>query len=136
MGDTLSADDGVALFGMTAATAGILFVLIHIFGPVSGAHFNTVVSLAFFFKGEINTLQLLAYLPCQILGGILGTALAHVMFNVQELYSFNGPQRDSLGEFVSETVAVFGLLCTIIGCIYADKKDVIPSAVGVYICAG
>lgn len=81
-------------------------------------------------------MQLLSYIPIQIIGGITGTVLSHLMFNIYELYSFNGIDRDSMGEFISEIVSTFGLVLTIIGCIYSMKKEVIPAAVAMYICEG
>jgi len=133
MGDNLSPDDGVALLGNTLATWGILFVLITILGPVSGAHFNPVVSMSFFLKRELAVESLLPYLVCQFGGGIVGAYVAHAMF-MKRNGEFDGKDRDTDGEFFSEIVATIGLLATIFGSIRA-KADV-PMAVGLFITAG
>jgi len=144
MGDNLSADDGVALLGNTLATWGILFVLITVFGPISGAHFNPIVSTVFWLRREIELSQVLAVVPAQFLGGILGTILAHGMFE-ENAVSFAGKDRDSAGEFLGEIVATFGLLVTILGAVQANRNDdtqggghqaSVPMAVGLYITAG
>lgn len=135
MGDNLSADDGVALLGNTLATWGILYVLITVFGPVSGAHFNPVVTVVFFLRQEIRILQTLVVIPAQVLGGILGAIVAHGMFNVVAV-EFEGKDRNTYGEFFSEIVATVGLLVTILGCIHGGEKDKIPMAVGLFITAG
>ncbi|KAJ8601040.1 hypothetical protein CTAYLR_007975 [Chrysophaeum taylorii] len=133
MGDTLSEDDGIALLGNTLATWGILFVLITVLGPVSGAHFNPVVSIAFFMKREIDVRTLAFYLPAQFGGGIVGAYVAHAMFMIRN-GEFDGKDRDTDGEFFSEAVATLGLLMTIFGCIEA-KADV-AMGVGLFITAG
>jgi len=135
MGDTLSQDDGVALLGNTLATWGILFVLITVFGPVSGAHFNPVVTYTFFCRGEIDLKQLLVYLPLQFAGAISGAVVAHGMF-VESVTEFDGKDRGSLSECFAEAVSTVGLLMTILGSIGADAKGTIPMAVGLYITAG
>uniref|UniRef100_A0A7S4I2I0 Aquaporin n=1 Tax=Prymnesium polylepis TaxID=72548 RepID=A0A7S4I2I0_9EUKA len=136
MGDTLSTDDGVALLGNTLATWGILFVLITIFGPVSGAHFNPVVTYAMYCRSEIELKQLLVFVPLQFGGAILGAVIAHGMFDQPADAVFEGKYRDSLHECFAEAVSTVGLLMTILGSIGADAKDQIPMAVGLYITAG
>ena len=73
-------NDAVALLGNTIATGAILYVLITVFGPLSGAHFNPAVSLVFRLRGELGNNDFLAYVGAQLIGGLLGTALAHAMF--------------------------------------------------------
>jgi len=135
MGDNLSEDDGVALLGNTLATWGILYVLITVLGPVSGAHFNPIVTLSFFLKKELNFLVLLSYTLVQCICAILGAIVAHGMFEYKAV-EFGGKDRDSVGEFFSEIVATFGLLMTIHGCIACKNTASIPMAVGLYITAG
>ena len=136
MGDNLSPDDGVALLGNTLATWGILFVLITVFGPVSGADFNPVVSATKCCKRMIPVKQLLAFVPCQFAGGIGGAVVAHAMFNVTAIGAFEGKDRDTGGELFAEAVATVGLLVTIFGSIAVKAEPTIPMAVGLYITAG
>lgn len=133
--DALSPDDGVALIGNAVATWGILFVLIATLGPVSGAHFNPIVSIAFWLKKELSHVHLGAFMVMQFSGGIIGTLLAIAMFE-EESGDFVGKDRDSGGEAISEIVSTFGLLLTIFGCISAGRELDIPMAVGIYITAG
>jgi glycerol uptake facilitator-like aquaporin len=149
MGDLLSVDDGVALLGNTLATWGILFVLITTFGPVSGAHFNPVVSTCFFLKRDnanvSSPIRLLLYFVAQFAGGITGALVAHGMFSgdafggdSRDAANFDGKDRNSGGELFAEFVATVGLLITIFGGIAAAKgeKNDVPMAVGLYITAG
>jgi glycerol uptake facilitator-like aquaporin len=135
MGQQLSAgNDAVALLGNTIATGAALIVLILIFGPISGAHFNPVVSLSFALQGELRWSDLLAYVPLQIIGGIGGTLLAHLMFG-QSLLQASMHVRTGIGVWTGEIVATFALLATIIGCLRA-QPPVVPYAVGLVITAG
>lgn len=152
MADRLAGgNDAVALLGNTLATWGMLYVIILVFGPVSGAHFNPVVSLTFLCRRELAPLEFIAYLPMQFGGGILGAVVAHGMFNGDPgrsysaepwsgtqgaIGSFDGKERDSPGEFFAECVATFGLLTTILGALSAGRGADIPMAVGLYITAG
>lgn len=133
MGDNLSDDDGVALLGNTLATWGILYVLITTLGPVSGAHFNPVVTCAFWLKRECASSHAALFVPAQVGGAIAGAYVAHGMF-MHRNGIFDGKDRDSDGELFSEFVTTFGLLLTILGGI-AAKKDV-PMLVGLFITAG
>ena len=135
MGDELSQDNGVALLGNTISTIGMLYVIINIFGPISGAHFNPLVTLAFWFKREIENREAIYYFASQLTGGVCGTLLAHVMFN-DSVVDFPGKKRNSRGEFLSEIVSTFGLITTIIGTIGINKKDIIANTVSLYIMAG
>ncbi|CAH0368982.1 unnamed protein product [Pelagomonas calceolata] len=132
-GDILSPDDGVALLGNTLATWGILYVLISVLGGISGAHFNPVVSCCFWLKRELSSLKFALFVPFQIGGAILGSHVAHAMFQ-KKIYYFDGKDRDSWGEFFSEALTTLGLLLTIFGGIKA-KGDV-PMLVGLFITAG
>jgi glycerol uptake facilitator-like aquaporin len=135
MGDQLAdGNDAVALLGNTLATGAALVVLILIFGPISGAHFNPVVSLSFALQGELRWTDLFAYLPVQVAGGIGGTLLAHVMFD-QPLIQASLHVRTGIGIWVGEIIASFALLATIIGCL-RSKPDAVPYAVGLVITAG
>lgn len=133
MGDNLSADDGVALLGNTLATWGILYVLITALGPVSGAHFNPVVSATAFLKREFDFLKFAIFVVAQVCGGIVGAYVAHAMF-MKRNKEFDGKDRDTDGEFFAEFIATVGLLSVIFGFI-AAKADV-AMGVGLYITAG
>ena len=93
-GDILSPDDGVALLGNTLATWGILYVLISVLGGISGAHFNPVVSCCFWLKRELSSLKFALFVPFQVGGAILGSHVAHAMFQ-KKIYYFDGKDRDS-----------------------------------------
>jgi glycerol uptake facilitator-like aquaporin len=135
MADELSADDGVSLLGNTVATLGMLFVLITIFGKVSGAHFNPVVSLAFCLRREMEILSCLAFTVAQCLGAIAGCVAANGMFD-QSAAAFDGKDRHKISMIFAESVATFGLLLTIFGCLGTGQKKEIPLAVALYITAG
>jgi glycerol uptake facilitator-like aquaporin len=126
-------NQAIALLGNTIPTGAILVVLILIFGPISGAHFNPVVSLVFAAKGEARRGELLAYIPAQILGAILGVMLAHLMFGAPVL-ELSAKSRDGFGQALSEFVATFGLIATILG-VRRLRADTVPVAVGLYITA-
>lgn len=134
MGDALSSDDAVALLGNTVATGAILVVLVMIFGPISGAHFNPAVTLAFRLTGGISTRLALAYAAVQILGGLAGTGLAHLMFEM-DIVQVSAKTRAGSAQLVSEAVATFALLAAIFGAIRFNPGAV-PYAVGLVITAG
>lgn len=135
MGDTLAAgNDAVALWGNTAATGAILFVLITIFGPFSGAHFNPAVTLVFRAKGEITRKEAAAYITVQIAAGVVGVLLAHLMFDAQILQQ-SVKMRTGVGQWVSEAVATFGLVATILGCV-RHRPEATAMGVGLFITAG
>jgi glycerol uptake facilitator-like aquaporin len=123
----------LALLGNTLPTGAILVVLILIFGPVSGAHFNPAVTLAFAGRGEIAPPVALLYLAVQIAGAIAGAWLAHLMFELPVM-QLSTTARTGLGQWIAEAVATFGLLLTIFGCL-AGARAAIPYAVGLYITA-
>ena len=123
----------VALLGNTIPTGAILFVLITIFGPVSGAHFNPAVSLVMAWRGDLKRSELLPYTSAQIVGGCAGTIAAHGMFGLTLLQA-STTARTGGAQWFAEFVAAFGLLVTIIGCVRM-KSDAVPTAVGLYITA-
>jgi glycerol uptake facilitator-like aquaporin len=132
MGERLAGGNtALALLGNTLATGAGLVVLITIFGPVSGAHFNPVVSLAFLVRRELPLGLALAYVLAQIGGGVLGAFAAHAMFNLPIL-EVSTKVRAGLPQAWSEFVATFGLLATIFGTL-RFRPDFTPAAVGLYI---
>lgn len=133
MADRLSDDVAVSLLGNTIPTGAILFVLITILGPISGAHFNPVVTLVFALRKELETSAILPYMLAQILGGIAGTLIAHVMFDLP-VFQISETVRSGSAQWSAEAVATFGLLLTILGGL-RFKADAIPMLVGLYITA-
>lgn len=123
----------IALLGNTIPTGAILVVLITIFGPISGAHFNPAVTLSFLLRREIAPGAGGAYVLVQICGGIAGVFAAHLMFDVP-LISPATHLRTGLGQWVGEFVATFGLIGTILACLRA-RPDFVAVAVGLYITA-
>jgi glycerol uptake facilitator-like aquaporin len=121
----------LALLCNTIPTGAILVVLILVFGPVSGAHFNPAVTLAFAWRGEMPWRTALLYIVVQIIGGIAGVLAAHLMFEVP-LWQSSLTVRTGTGQWFAEAVATFGLLLTIFGCA-ARTPSAIPYAVGLYI---
>ncbi|WP_072820202.1 aquaporin [Bradyrhizobium erythrophlei] len=123
----------VALLCNTLPTGAILAVLILAFGPVSGAHFNPVVSVALVLRRELPANVAAVYIVAQILGGILGVLAAHAMFELP-LWQLSMTVRSGPGQWFAESVATFGLLLTIFG-VSARSPGAIPYAVGLYITA-
>ncbi len=135
MGENLAdGNAAVALLGNTLATGAMLAVLILIFGPISGAHFNPVVSLSFALQRKLPWPEFLAYIMMQIIGAVAGAVLAHIMFSLP-LIEFSTHTRTGGGVLIGEVVAAFGLLATILSCL-RTRPDVIPYAVGLFITAG
>ena len=134
MGDRLAGGNvALALLGNTLPTGAILVVLILIFGPLSGAHFNPAVSVAFALRGELPWQTLAAYVLIQIATAILGVWAAHLMFDLPVL-QVSTKLRFGPGQWFAEFVATFGLLLTILGCV-ARAPAATPYAVGLYITA-
>ncbi|MEZ5821776.1 MAG: MIP/aquaporin family protein [Xanthobacteraceae bacterium] len=133
MAETLSKDVGLQLLGNTLPTGAILVVLITIFGPVSGAHFNPAVSLAMALKGDLSASEASRYIAAQILGGIAGTVIAHAMFGLP-LFDFSMKVRTGSAQWFAEVVAAFGLVATILAGIRFNRPAV-PWLVGLYITA-
>lgn len=125
---------GLALLANTIATGAMLFVLITIFGPVSGAHFNPAVSLVFALRREMPWSAAAAYLPAQIAGGVAGTVLAHAMF-AQPLLQVSVHARGGPAQLLSEGVATFSLVMTILGTL-RHRPQATPVAVALAIVAG
>jgi glycerol uptake facilitator-like aquaporin len=123
----------LALLGNTLPTGAILIVLILIFGPVSGAHMNPAVSLAFALRGELPWRDFVGYLGAQLLGAIVGVWAAHLMFALP-VWQISTHVRSGPSQWFSEGVATFGLLLTIFGCV-ARVPAAVPYAVGLYITA-
>jgi glycerol uptake facilitator-like aquaporin len=121
----------LALLCNTIPTGAILVVLILIFGPISGAHFNPAVTLVFAWRGELSWPLAGLYIVAQIAGGIAGVWAAHLMFELPML-QVSLTQRAGAGQWIAEGVATFGLLLTILGCA-ARTPSAIPYAVGLYI---
>lgn len=135
MGERL-ADGNVALalLGNTIATGAILAVLILVFGAISGAHLNPAVTLAFRLRSEIGAAAAAAYVAVQIVGGLLGTWAAHVMFD-EALFQLSNTVRSGFPQWFAEFIAAFGLVATILGCLKA-RPEAVPYAVGLFITAG
>jgi glycerol uptake facilitator-like aquaporin len=103
----------LALLANTLATVGGLYVLIEVFGPLSGAHFNPAVSLVMSLRGELAPRLLLPYVLAQLLGAACGAWLAHAMFELN-LLQFSSKLRGGTGQWIAEAVATFGLLLVIL----------------------
>ncbi len=122
-------NDAVALLGNTASTGAVLFVLITLLGPISGAQFNPAVTLML---GERR--QWLPYIAAQMIGGIAGVLIAHAMFDMP-LFELSGKVRTGPGQWLGEFVATFGLLFTIVvGS--RQRADAVPALVALWIVAG
>jgi glycerol uptake facilitator-like aquaporin len=128
------ADVGLQLFENAAATAAGLFVLILIFGPVSGAHFNPVVTLADAFFGGISWTRALAYIPAQVGGAVAGAIVANLMFSLPAV-SISTNERTGGGLWLAEVVATAGLLLTIFALVRTQRASLAAPAVGCYIGA-
>ena len=134
MGVALSnGNDGIALLANAGATAGMLYVLIMVLGPISGAHFNPAVTLAMRLRGEITSAHAIAYIAVQVLSAIAGVLLAHAMFE-QPLLQPGTHARSGGAQWLSEGVATCGLLLTILlGT--RHRANAIPALVASYIVA-
>jgi glycerol uptake facilitator-like aquaporin len=126
-------NDALALLCNTLPTGAILTVLILTLGPLSGAHFNPAVSLAFALRRELRWRDSVYYIAAQIVGGMIGVLAAHLMFELP-VWQVSLHARTGAGQWLAEFVATFGLLLTILGCA-ARNAAAIPYAVGLYITA-
>lgn len=133
MADKLTTDTAVALLGNTLPTGAILFVLITILGPVSGAHFNPAVTAAFALQGVLPRRMIVPYVAAQIGGGVLGTIAAHAMFDL-DLWQFSATVRTGPSQWFAEVVATFGLVFTILAGV-ALRPRAVPMLVALYITA-
>ena len=127
-------NSALALLGNTIPTGAILAVLILVFGPVSGAHFNPAVTLAFRLRREIGSADAAFYVVVQIAAGLAGVWIAHVMFDAPA-FAPSGNARTGIGQWTGEFVATFGLLAAILGTI-RSRPQATPWAVGLFITAG
>lgn len=132
MADRLTDDVALALLGNTLPTGAILVVLITILGPVSGAHFNPVVTMVMAMQGNGRDVAL-PYIAAQLAGGMLGTLLAHAMFDLP-IIQLSQTHRSGAGQWLAEGVATFGLIATILGGL-RFRPDGVPWLVGLYITA-
>jgi glycerol uptake facilitator-like aquaporin len=134
MGERLAGGNvAIALLGNTLATGAALVVLITVFGPISGAHFNPAVTLVFALRRELSARRALAYLLAQLAGAVLGVFAAHAMF-AEPILQVSTKLRDGPAQAFSEAVATFGLVVTILGAL-RFRPDFTPAAVGLYITA-
>jgi glycerol uptake facilitator-like aquaporin len=127
-------NDALALLANAGATGAILFVLITVLGPVSGAHFNPAVTLVIALRREISVPAALVYAPMQIGGCIMGAWLAHAMFDLP-IVEVSRHVRGGASQLLSEGVATFALVFTIIG-VSRWRVDSVPAAVALVIVAG
>ena len=133
MGVTLSDGNiGLALLANAVATGCMLYVIITVLGPISGAHFNPAVSLAFFLRGQLPVRDLAGYVAAQLAGGLMGVWAAHLMFAQPVLQLSQTMHRTGGAQWVSEAIATFGLLMVIFGGLKA-RAETVPALVAFYI---
>tara|TARA_Y100001933_G_scaffold148484_1_gene147071 strand:- start:314 stop:958 length:645 start_codon:yes stop_codon:yes gene_type:complete len=133
MGESLSSDEGLILLFNTIATGAGLIVLIWIFEPFSGAHFNPSVTLLFLMKKQINIVESIYFISAQVTGAIAGVILANLMFDLPSI-EISEKVRSGTHIYLSELIATFGLLLTISIISVKNYKAIAPS-VGLYITA-
>ena len=133
MGENLTENKAVVLLANSIATAFGLIVLIWTFGSYSGAHFNPAVSILMMFLGKLTKQDMLFYVLCQLIGGVLGVIFANMIFDL-DIISISDNKRLTSGIFVSEIIATFGLLITIL-LLSKQKTEMVAPAVGLYIGA-
>ena len=134
MAQKLAGGNGaLALLCNTLPTGAILVVLILVFGPLSGAHFNPAVTLAFALRAGLPWSTAAVYIVAQLLGGIIGVWMAHLMFELP-VSQFSITVHTGPGQWLAEAVATFGLLLTVFGCVWR-RPDSVAYAVGLYITA-
>jgi glycerol uptake facilitator-like aquaporin len=134
MGERLASGNlAVALLANSLATGAVLFVLITMLGPVSGAHFNPAVTLALAWRSDKNWSEGVAYIIAQISCGVLGVWVAHAMFDLP-IIQISSHARTGIGQWLGEVVATFGLVLTIIGTLLY-KSSRVPTSVALYIIA-
>jgi glycerol uptake facilitator-like aquaporin len=123
----------IALLGNTMATGAILFVLITMLGPISGAHMNPAVSLVAASRRELSWPDAAAYIVAQLAFGILGVWAAHAMFDLPVI-QFSAKVRTGSGQWLGEAIATFGLVLTILGTV-RHRQPWVPASVALYIMA-
>ncbi|PLK24054.1 aquaporin family protein [Porphyrobacter sp. TH134] len=134
MADNLAGGNvAVALIGTTLPIGAILYVIIVMLGPVSGAHFNPVVTLMIRLRGEIETGAALAYIAVQVISGVLAAFVVHLMFDLPVVQIADNP-RTGIGQWVSEGIATFGLILTIFATL-RTRPEAVPMSVALYIFA-
>ena len=133
MGESLTENKGVVLLANSIATAFGLIVLIWTFGPYSGAHFNPAVSFVMMLLGKLTKQDMFFYVLCQLIGGVVGVIFANMIFDL-DIISISDNKRLTSGIFVSEIIATFGLLITIL-LLSKQKTEMVAPAVGLYIGA-
>ncbi len=134
MGERLAGGSvALALLANTVATGAMLFVLITMFGPISGAHFNPAVTLVMHWRGTIGTRAALGYGVAQVLGGIAEVWIAHAMFDLP-VWQISQHLRAGSGQWLGEAVATFGLVLTILGTVQS-RPAWVPASVALYITA-
>lgn len=133
MAQRLSPDDvGLQLLENAAATAGALIGLILMLGPVSGAHFNPVVTLSFRYFKQLTNRETVGFIGAQIVGGCIGSVLTNVMFELEAI-NVSTKVRSSGALWLSETIATVGLLLLIHGVVRSGRGASVPFAVGAWI---
>ena len=133
MGENLTENKAIVLLANSIATASGLIVLIWTFGPYSGAHFNPVVSIVMMLLGKLTKQDMLFYVLCQLIGGVWGVIFANMIFDL-DIISISNNERLTIGIFISEIIATFGLLITIL-LVDKQKTETVAPAVGLYIGA-
>ena len=123
----------VALLVNTLATGAMLFVLITMLGPISGAHMNPAVSLVAALRRELRASDAVLYVLAQLVAGIVGVLVAHLMFDAPIL-QLSVKARTGVGQWVGETIATFGLVLTILGTV-RHREAWVPASVALYITA-
>ena len=134
MVQNLQAEPALGLFMIATGVAGVLFVSISVFGPYSGAHFNPIVSLAFYSLKQFDSKELLSYVAAQLVGALSGAVLANLMFG--KSLAFSEISRISTGTFIGEIVASAGLVLLILQLIQIGKMNLTAPAVALWILAG
>ncbi len=129
--DLAGGNVAVALLANTMATGAILFVLIAMLGPISGAHFNPAVTFAFWLRKEIAARTAILFVVAQVVGGTIGAWIVHLMFE-QPVLQFSTKARTGIGQWTGEAVATFGLVLTIL-LLLKHRPKAIPAGVGLYI---
>lgn len=126
-------NDALALLANTVATGAVLYVLIAMLGPISGAHFNPAVTLAFALRRELPPREAVIYVAVQLGAGVLGAFAVHLMFDM-EILQFGTKARAGIGQWTGEFVATFGLVLTIL-VLLRTRVEAIPAGVALYITA-
>lgn len=133
MAERLSSDVAIALLCNTLATGAVLFVIILIFAPISGAHFNPAITLVAFLDRKIAGREAISYAAAQIVGGIIGVLIVHAMFS-EPIFAWGTKARAGFGQWLSEAVAAFGLVVTVLA-LQKRQLEAVAAAVALYIVA-